>query len=164
ASQALRRRHGYEMQERVQAEHDEDQSKQTPGDDGQGFHFCFLVCWGLVFKPERTELAQKFLCFLPYLLFPPQLRSNKRTCDALVALSSSEVSSLIAAASPAPSSFPFSNTSPSATWTQACRPRARLCATRLPCSSLASQRSASWFMAMEPSRPVLLVTRCSTPV
>ena len=44
-----------------------------------------------------------------------QLRSNKRTCAGLVALSSSERSSLTAAASPPLSVFPLSDTSPSAT-------------------------------------------------
>ena len=44
-----------------------------------------------------------------------QFRSNKRTCDGFVALNSSALSLLIAAASPPLSFFPFSDTSPSAT-------------------------------------------------
>src|SRR5205814_6599059 len=122
-------------------EHDEDESKQIPGDDRQDFHRFFSV---FVFELAKLEVSEKFLCFLRSLLFIRQLRSNKRTCDGFVALSSSELSSLTAAASPPLNFFPFSDTSPSATWTQAWRPGARWCVTRLLASSLASQRSASW--------------------
>ena len=41
--QTLRyRRHGKEMQKRVRAEHDEDQSEQDTGNDGQDFHGWFI--------------------------------------------------------------------------------------------------------------------------
>jgi len=43
-----------------------------------------LACF---FKQEKTEITEKLLCFLRYLLFTGQSKSNKTTCDGLVALS-----------------------------------------------------------------------------
>src|ERR1044071_4283689 len=48
AGQALRRWHGHELQERVQAEHDKDEAQQTPSDDGEDLHF-FSFLFGLLF-------------------------------------------------------------------------------------------------------------------
>ena len=40
------RRHRDEMQERVRAEHDEDETEQRAGDDGGDFHFLIFGCRG----------------------------------------------------------------------------------------------------------------------
>src|SRR5437762_13918808 len=101
------------------------------------FVFGFL---GSHFEQERAEITEKSLCTLRRLRLLLHLRSNKRICEGLAALNSNALSSLTAAASPPLSFFPFNDTSPSATWTQSCRPGASLCARRLPSSSWASQR------------------------
>src|SRR6266568_1329203 len=64
AGQALRRRHGNEVQERIQTEHDEDESKQTPCDDSQDFHLVYgWLGRSLVFKLQliSVEVKQKDL-------------------------------------------------------------------------------------------------------
>src|SRR5207302_5187371 len=60
AGQTLRRRQRNELQESVQTEHDEGESKQTPGDDAQDFHVCLCFGFWMVFEQEKTEITENY--------------------------------------------------------------------------------------------------------
>ena len=117
---------------------------------------------------ERMMIVAIFIMLFSYSIcfvfaFVFQLRSNSSTCNCLTAEICNFVSFSDAALPPETSTLPLSTTSPCATCSHAARVGQRLCKTLCSFSNLASQRSTSRRMAVEPFLPERLAIKWNCP-